>query len=103
MTVKVNRDIHAAVVKHYGKGFASLKQVEAVMECFADVVRDNAVLGTNTLVPDFGTFKAIDVPERTVHNPHTRAPMQVEAHRVVRFAASSSLSAAVWASGDQEI
>ena len=72
------------------------KTLTAVLDAAIDVITRNAKDGNDTLFPRLGKFKAIDVPQRVQRDPNTQLNINVDAHRVVRFTASTALSAEVW-------
>ena len=72
------------------------KTLAAVLDATIDVITQNAKDGNDTLFPRLGKFKAIDVPQRIQRDPNTQRNITVDAHRVVRFTASTALSAEVW-------
>ena len=72
------------------------KTLTAVLDAAIDVITQNAKDGNDTLFPRLGKFKAVDIPQRIQRDPNTQRNITVDAHRVVRFTASTALSAEVW-------
>ena len=56
----------------------------------------NALLGgEKASIPGFGTFEAVEKPERQGRNPQTGEPVTIPAHKAVKFKAAKALKDAV--------
>lgn len=65
--------------------------VDAVIEAIVDTLAD----GEDVSLTGFGKFEVIEKPAATKRNPKTGESVEVEAHNVVKFKASSGLKEAV--------
>lgn len=70
---------------------AARKEVSWLFDTIAEALQ----AGDEVRIHGFGSFKTAERKARTAFNPRTMEPVKVPARRVVRFAASTTLSAAV--------
>lgn len=68
-------------------GLAQSKVKDVLDVAFAKI-RGAAKRGERVALADFGIFTVAERAERQGHNPSTKAPMTIPAHRVVKFKAS---------------
>ena len=78
-----------------GKAGVSKKDAEAVVNAFTGVVTDAMAAGDKITLVGFGTFEAVEKPERTALNVRTKERVVVPAHKAPRFKAGKALKDAV--------
>ncbi|HET9052428.1 MAG TPA: HU family DNA-binding protein [Candidatus Dormibacteraeota bacterium] len=66
---------------------------------FFDTLSTAVLAGDEVRIHGFGTFKAVARSASTRRNPRTGEPVQVPAHRAVRFVPSTTVSAALRSGG----
>jgi nucleoid DNA-binding protein len=64
-----------------------------------DTMSSAVLAGDEVRIHGFGTFKAVQRAASTRRNPRTGEPVQVPAHRAVRFVPSTTVSAALRSGG----
>ena len=69
---------------------------------FFDTLSSAVLAGEEVRIHGFGTFKAVQRSASTRRNPRTGEPVQVPAHRAVRFIPSTTVSAALRAGGSKK-
>lgn len=78
-----------------GKAGVSKKDAEAVVNAFTGVVTEAMAAGDKITLVGFGTFEAIEKPERTALNVRTKERIVVPAHKAPKFKAGKALKDAV--------
>ncbi len=78
-----------------GKAGVSKKDAEAVVNAFTGVVTDAMAAGDKITLVGFGTFEAVEKPERTALNVRTKERIVVPAHKAPKFKAGKALKDAV--------
>ena len=78
-----------------GKAGVSKKDAEAVVNAFTGVVTDAMAAGDKITLVGFGTFEAVEKPERTALNVRTKERVVVPAHKAPKFKAGKALKDAV--------
>lgn len=66
---------------------------------FFDTLSTAVLAGDEVRIHGFGTFKAVNRSASTRRNPRTGEPVQVPAHRAVRFVPSTTVAAALRSDG----
>jgi nucleoid DNA-binding protein len=66
---------------------------------FFDTLSAAVLAGDEVRIHGFGTFKAVNRSASTRRNPRTGEPVQVPAHRAVRFVPSTTVAAALRSGG----
>jgi DNA-binding protein HU-beta len=77
------------------KAGVSKKDAEAVVNAFTGVVTDAMAAGDKVTLVGFGTFEAVEKPERTALNVRTKERIVVPAHKAPKFKAGKALKDAV--------
>ena len=67
------------------------KTTAEVVDALFDVIEDTLMDGEDVSIANFGKFVVIEKEASTKRNPLTGAPVEVPAHNVVKFKASSVL------------
>ncbi len=62
---------------------------------FFDTLSAAVIAGDEVRIHGFGTFKPVQRAASTRRNPRTGEPVQVPAHRAVRFSPSTTMNAAL--------
>ena len=75
----------------------SKSDASRAIAAFESAVCDALVSGDTVNITGFGTFKSVEVAERTGRNPKTGEQMTIAAHRSVKFKAGKTLKDAVHA------
>ena len=78
-----------------GKAGVSKKDAEAVVNAFTGVVTEAMAAGDKITLVGFGTFEAVEKPERTALNVRTKERVVVPAHKAPKFKAGKALKDAV--------
>ena len=78
-----------------GKAGVSKKDAEAVVNAFTGVVTEAMAAGDKITLVGFGTFEAVEKPERTALNVRTKERIVVPAHKAPKFKAGKALKDAV--------
>ena len=78
-----------------GKAGVSMKDAEAVVNAFTGVVTEAMAAGDKITLVGFGTFEAVEKPERTALNVRTKERIVVPAHKAPKFKAGKALKDAV--------
>lgn len=73
-----------------GEGFTK-KEAAAAMNAVFSAAAEALAEGNSVPVAQFGTFSAVERPERVCRNPKTGESLTVPAHTVVSFKPASSL------------
>mgnify|MGYP001385527639 CR=1 FL=1 len=69
----------------------SKAQAGKVYDTFVELLTQSVSSGEALSIPGFGTFKIADRAAREGRNPATGETIQIEASKVVKFAAASAL------------
>ena len=77
------------------KADVSKKDAEAVVNAFTGVVTEAMAAGDKITLVGFGTFEAVEKPERTALNVRTKERIVVPAHKAPKFKAGKALKDAV--------
>ena len=71
------------------------KLTSEVVDAVFEVITDVLAQGEDVAISDFGKFVIVEKEAATRRNPATNEPVEVPAHNVVKFKASSVLKEAV--------
>ncbi len=75
--------------------FSSKAAAENALKAFLDTVQDVLVKGDSVTFVGFGTFSAVDVPEKSGKIPGSDKTYTKAAHKAPKFKAGKSLKEAV--------
>ena len=85
-------DLISAVAEQTG---FTKKDAKTVVVAAFDAIIKALEEGDRVAITDFGTFKVVERDARTMRNPSTGGTIEVPAHGVVKFVATSNLKSAV--------
>jgi DNA-binding protein HU-beta len=86
----------AATSSHYYPAGLNRAQVEAALNCLADIARNHLVKpGAEMSLPGIGKLKAVTKAARTGRNPATGAQIVIPAHTAVRLVTGKALKDAI--------
>lgn len=71
------------------------RRVDDVLTTAFEAIAAFVAEGRNITISNFGTFRAVDEPERVGHNPQTGGRVRIAARRVARFKVSPVLAQVV--------
>lgn len=81
-------------------GVAKKDVEKVIVTAFEHVIPDTVLGGDDVTLSNFGTFRAIDIPEHEARNPQTGGTVTIEAYRSFRFRTSPQLKA--YARGERD-
>jgi DNA-binding protein HU-beta len=69
---------------------------ERAVNAGIDVIMETMSQGGVVSIPGFGSFRVVEVAARKGHNIQTGKPIEIAAHKKVRFTPGKHLSETVW-------